>query len=105
MRSLWCAILGSVPRNSARVTPRGGGRKGSSANGPRGKHWHGAEMTMRSCLGVVVALASLMSVHAQPGDTRVELGPRPALLVADLPDGELKSRLQACVDEPAKRTA
>jgi glycerophosphoryl diester phosphodiesterase len=52
-------------------------------------------------LGVVVALASLMSVHAQ----RVELGPRPALLVADLPDGELKSRLQACVDEPAKRTA
>jgi glycerophosphoryl diester phosphodiesterase len=62
-------------------------------------------MTGRSCIALAVALASLTPVHAQGGDARVELGPRPALLVADLPAGDLKARLQACVNEPAKRTA
>ena len=62
-------------------------------------------MTTRSSAALAVALASLAAVQAQPVvDTRVELGSRPALLVADLPDGELKSRLQACLDEPPKRT-
>jgi glycerophosphoryl diester phosphodiesterase len=62
-------------------------------------------VTTRSFAAIAVALVSLTPVKAQPVDTRVELGARPALLVADLPEGELKSRLQACLDAPAKRTA
>ena len=62
-------------------------------------------MTRRSRIALVIALACVPAAQAQPGDARVELGARPALLVADLPDGDLKSRLQACVNEPAKRTA
>jgi glycerophosphoryl diester phosphodiesterase len=54
---------------------------------------------------LAVALACVTAVRAQPVDTRVELGARPALLVADLAAGELKSRLQACLDEPPRRTA
>ena len=62
-------------------------------------------MTTRSSVGVAVVLVSLTSVQAQSVDTRVDLGARPALLVADLPDGELKARMQACLDAPGKRTA
>jgi glycerophosphoryl diester phosphodiesterase len=39
-----------------------------------------------------------------PGDA-LELGSRPALLVADMRDGALKERLRACLDEPPRRTA
>ena len=62
---------------------------------------------MRPTLPVLLAaaLGFPASAHAQPVDTRVELGARPALLVADLPDGELKSRLQACLREAPRRTA
>src|SRR5262245_39485349 len=60
-------------------------------------------MTTQAALAVL--LASVAGLQAQPLDTRVELGSRPALLVADLSDGELKSRLQACLDAPPKRTA
>jgi glycerophosphoryl diester phosphodiesterase len=58
---------------------------------------------MRTALPVLlaVALGVAARVLAQP----VELGPRPAFLVADLADGDLKSRLQACLDEPPRRTA
>ncbi|HET7607516.1 MAG TPA: glycerophosphodiester phosphodiesterase family protein [Gammaproteobacteria bacterium] len=62
-------------------------------------------MTTRSLVSVAALLLCLTAVEAQRVDTRVELGARPALLVADLPDGELKSRLLACLDAPAKRTA
>jgi glycerophosphoryl diester phosphodiesterase len=58
--------------------------------------------TSFAALATVLACAT---ARAQPVDTRVELGSRPALLVADLPDGELKSRLQTCLDAPGKRTA
>jgi len=34
----------------------------------------------------------------------VELGARPALLVADMRDGPLKARLQGCLSEPPRRT-
>jgi glycerophosphoryl diester phosphodiesterase len=54
---------------------------------------------------LVVALGAAAGPHAQPVDARVELGARPALLVADLPEGTLKSRLQACLSEAPRRTA
>jgi glycerophosphoryl diester phosphodiesterase len=54
---------------------------------------------------LVIALGLSAGARAQTVETRVELGPRPEFLVADLPDGELKSRLQACLDEPPRRTA
>ena len=62
---------------------------------------------MKALLSPAIAVALLWSVpaHAQPVDTSVVLGPRPQLLVADLPAGELKSRLEACLAEPARRTA
>jgi glycerophosphoryl diester phosphodiesterase len=61
---------------------------------------------MKTNLPVVIAVAlGSLAAQAQPGDAPVELGARPALLVADLPDGELKSRLQACLAEPPRRTA
>ena len=62
-------------------------------------------MTTTTPAALAVLLVSLAAVQAQPVDTRVELGSRPALLVADLADGELKSRLQACLDAPGKRAA
>jgi glycerophosphoryl diester phosphodiesterase len=58
-----------------------------------------------SCATLAAALACVTAAPAQPVDTRVELGSRPALLVADLAEGELKSRLEACLDEPPRRTA
>ena len=62
-------------------------------------------MRTTSFAALAAVLACATTARAQPVDTRVELGSRPALLVADLPDGALKSRLQACLDAPAKRTA
>lgn len=56
-------------------------------------------------LASAVALVWLAPARAQPVDTSVVLGPRPQLLVADLSDGELKSRLEACLTEPPRRTA
>jgi len=44
-------------------------------------------------------------VAGQSVDTRVELGQRPQFLVDDLRDGPLKTRLQACLAEPPRRTA
>ena len=35
----------------------------------------------------------------------MELGARPAFLVADMREGELKRRLQSCLNEPPRRTA
>jgi glycerophosphoryl diester phosphodiesterase len=61
---------------------------------------------MRTTLPAFVAIAlGPWTALAQPVDTRVELGPRPAFLVADMVDGELKSRLQACLDDTPRRTA
>ena len=42
---------------------------------------------------------------AQTPAADVELGARPALLVEDMRDGELKQRLQACLEEQPRRTA
>jgi glycerophosphoryl diester phosphodiesterase len=58
-----------------------------------------------SFAALAAVLVWIAPVRAQPVDTRVELGLRPKLLVADLAEGELKSRLQACLDEPPRRTA
>ena len=58
-----------------------------------------------SFAALAAVLACVTAARAQPVDTRVELGSRPALLVADLAEGELKSRLRACLDEPPRRTA
>ena len=63
---------------------------------------------MRTTLSVVLAvtLGFLVDARAQPLlGSSIELGARPALLVADLPAGELKSRLEACLAEPPRRTA
>jgi glycerophosphoryl diester phosphodiesterase len=62
---------------------------------------------MRSNVPVLlaVALGAQLAAGAQAVDSAVELGVRPALLVADMRDGELKSRLQACLAEPPQRTA
>jgi glycerophosphoryl diester phosphodiesterase len=62
-------------------------------------------MAVKMTLPLLLSTALGAVASADPVDTRVELGPRPAFLVADLPDGELKSRLQACLDEPPRRTA
>ena len=56
-------------------------------------------------LALAAALASASVSRAQPVDARVELGSRPEFLVSDLADGELKSRLAACLAEPPRRTA
>jgi glycerophosphoryl diester phosphodiesterase len=45
------------------------------------------------------------AANAQPVDASVELGPRPEFLVADMRDGELKRRLEACLDDRPRRTA
>jgi hypothetical protein len=61
---------------------------------------------MRTSLPVLLAVAlGTELVWAQSVDSPVELGSRPALLVADLREGELKSRLQACLAEPPQRSA
>jgi glycerophosphoryl diester phosphodiesterase len=60
---------------------------------------------MRTTLPLLLGAALFTVASADPVDTRVELGSRPALLVADMRDSELKSRLQACLDEPPRRTA
>jgi glycerophosphoryl diester phosphodiesterase len=62
---------------------------------------------MRTALPVLigVALAAELAGSAQPLDEGVELGERPALLVADMRAGELRSRLQACLAAPPRRTA
>jgi glycerophosphoryl diester phosphodiesterase len=62
---------------------------------------------MRTALPVLlgVALCVRALAGAQPLDDRVELGARPAFLVADMREGALKSRLQACLDAPPRRTA
>ena len=61
-------------------------------------------MAVKMMLPLLCAALSTVA-SAGPVDTRVELGSRPALLVADLAEGELKSRLEACLDEPPRRTA
>jgi glycerophosphoryl diester phosphodiesterase len=60
----------------------------------------------------VLAIAGGLFSQSVPGgagaqalDDAVELGSRPALLVADMRDGPLKERLRACLDEPPRRTA
>jgi len=62
---------------------------------------------MKTTVPVLLAVTLGLSAgaSAQPADVRVELGPRPAFLVADMRDGELKTRLQACLGEPPRRTA
>jgi glycerophosphoryl diester phosphodiesterase len=69
-----------------------------------GSYFERVNMPLPVLLSVALACSSA-DARAQTVDTRVELGPRPAFLVADLPDGELKTRLQACLDEPPRRTA
>ncbi len=54
---------------------------------------------------LAVALVAEAAASAQPEDSSVELGSRPAFLVADMRDGELKSRLQACLAKPPRRTS
>jgi len=61
-------------------------------------------MRTPSSLAIAAGLAWLTAAQAQPVDTSVVLGSRPAFLVADLPVGELKSRLDACLAEPPRRT-
>jgi glycerophosphoryl diester phosphodiesterase len=62
---------------------------------------------MRTTVPVLLAvlLGAELAACAQPANSSVELGPRPAFLVADMRDGELKSRLQACLAEPPRRTS
>ena len=58
--------------------------------------------------GLLLAASMLLGgvpAAGQSVDTRVELGPRPQFLVDDLRDGPLKTRLQACLAEPPRRTA
>jgi glycerophosphoryl diester phosphodiesterase len=43
--------------------------------------------------------------EAQSASPSVELGARPALLVADMRDGPLKTRLEACLSQPPRRTS
>ena len=57
------------------------------------RHPHGADVKALVPLASAVALVWLAPAHAQPVDASVVLGPRPQLLVADLPAGELKARL------------
>jgi glycerophosphoryl diester phosphodiesterase len=52
---------------------------------------------------VVVCAASVARAQAQ--EPRVELGARPALLVGDMRDSPLKTRLAACLTETPRRTA
>jgi glycerophosphoryl diester phosphodiesterase len=59
----------------------------------------------KTALPLLLAASMSAPASADPVDTRVELGPRPAFLVADMRDGELKSRLQTCLDAPPRRTA
>jgi glycerophosphoryl diester phosphodiesterase len=54
---------------------------------------------------LAAGIGAVADSHAQAVDSRVELGSRPALLVADLPEGDLKARLGACLDELPRRTA
>ena len=54
---------------------------------------------------IVVALGRSAVAGGQAADARVELGPRPAFLVADMRDGELKDRLEACLADAPRRTA
>jgi glycerophosphoryl diester phosphodiesterase len=66
---------------------------------------HGIRVKALSSLAVAVVLAWPALARAQPLDTRVVLGSRPQYLVADLAAGELKTRLEACLAEPPRRTA
>jgi len=61
----------------------------------------------RSWAGVVGLWlqCSMGMVGAQAPDAPVELGARPALLVADMRDGPLKDRMLACLQQPPRRTA
>ena len=90
-----------MPRESRyeRVLQRKGVRLAEADLGLRGM----VKTTSSAALAAVLACAA--AVRAQPVDMRVDLGSRPALLVADLVEGELKSRLQACLGEPPRRTA
>jgi len=64
--------------------------------------WRGAFRA----LGAGLACAGFAAgAHAQPPDAGIELGPRPAFLVNDMRDGELKSQLTACLKKPPRRTA
>ncbi len=53
---------------------------------------------------ILVALGRSSNAGGQALDTQVELGARPPFLVADLRDGELEDRLEACLDDPPRRT-
>ena len=54
-----------------------------------------------------LALCSLRpaAVRNQPSTRASSSAPRPAFLVADMRDGELKTRLEACLAQPPRRTA
>jgi glycerophosphoryl diester phosphodiesterase len=60
---------------------------------------------MRALASGLVAGSLAAGSGAQAADAAVELGRRPALLVEDMRDSPLKSRLQACLEQPPRRTA
>jgi glycerophosphoryl diester phosphodiesterase len=59
----------------------------------------------RALASGLVAGSWVAAGGAQPANSAVELGRRPALLVEDMRDGPLKGRLQACLEQPPRRTA
>lgn len=62
-----------------------------------------ASKVLRCAIGLMLGW-SAGAGHAQPVDSSVELGARPAMLVADMREGPLKARLAACLEQPPRRT-
>jgi glycerophosphoryl diester phosphodiesterase len=56
---------------------------------------------MRCSLALSVLL---LAACGTPGDTGIDVGPRPAFLVQQLDEGPLKQRLAACANQPVKRS-
>ncbi|ESR26098.1 glycerophosphodiester phosphodiesterase family protein [Lutibaculum baratangense] len=54
--------------------------------------------------GTLVSLIALVSVAGPALAAEIEVGPRPYYLIDRMQDGELKEKLQACANEPVKRT-
>src|SRR6187402_683773 len=99
MQSLWCAVLGQCARGMLRESRRervlqreGAPRQWSQSDNDNAR---GARRPARKPGG----RAGAARRHA----CRARIAA--ALLVADLSDGELKSRLQTCLDAPPKRAA
>ncbi|PVB63291.1 glycerophosphodiester phosphodiesterase family protein [Labrenzia sp. 011] len=57
---------------------------------------------MRSALAALSLTGLTLACPAQA--EHIELGPRPAYLVSQMPAGPLKEKLAACIGQPAKRT-